>query len=63
MLPFFFQRDTTLQENESRIENLEKQLAEMKQTSQQTEYEKEQQITTLRADLEKVYYVDQLLIF
>ena len=50
-----------MQENESRIENLEKQLAETKQASQQTEYEKEQQITALRADLEKVCYVTELL--
>ena len=57
----FSQRDTALQENESKIENLEKQLAETKQASQQTEYEKEQQITALRADLEKVCYVTELL--
>ena len=49
-----FQRDSTVQENETRIGDLEKQLAEIKQTSQNTEYEKEQQITRLKADLEKV---------
>ena len=43
-----------MQENETRIGDLEKQLAEIKQTSQNTEYEKEQQITSLKADLEKV---------
>ena len=52
---FHLQRDAASKESESRIEDLEKQLAEIKQTSQQTGYEKEQQIMNLKADLDKVW--------
>ena len=52
-----------MHENETRIGDLEKQLAEIKQSLQNTEYEKEQQITSLKADLEKVFLLFLLLNF
>ncbi len=52
---FCFQRDVSVKEKNTRIEEIEKELAEYKQASQNTEYEKEQQITALKADAEQVW--------
>ena len=48
------QKEEIIQENESSAATLERQLAENKKNSQNTEFEKDQQITNLKADLEKV---------
>ena len=51
---FCFQKEALLSGQESAIEILEKDLANLKLTSQSSDYEKDQQITNLSTDIERL---------
>ena len=55
----FMQLDETLSEKEAALENLTEQLSDSKQSSQGALYEKEQQVSILRVNLEKVRHIYQ----